>query len=352
LAGLLLAGRLSAQAPLSVWLDRFEYASIPIVAPEYGTLLWHEYNVGGTAGYGTQSTSTQTAFEGSRSLKVNVTSGNLYLMFDTHDGYRWQNMREFINGWTNDYYTRMRIWIKVPPAIQAWGSGDSNMNIGTYLRSSTVCCNAEDGGGHRYHGYDINYAQGNWEQLIIDPHPDHSRGANGDQEEGVVMYPTGEAKYNYFDALTWFYIDFQDDLPAPADFFVDGVELYRETRDENIDQVYSLHGVYIPQTNTVRVGWKRRKDQETIRHEVRYSFTDIFSTGWSAATPGGMVSAQAGGGYNGMGWSSSSISTSGRSTLYVGIKPENSAKFRQIAIPLTTGGLTSPAAPSNIRIIR
>ena len=273
-------------------------------------------------------------------------------MFDTHDGGRWKNMREFISGWTLDHYTRMRVWIKVPPAIGAWSRGDSSMNIGTYLRKSTVCCNAEEGGGHKYHGFNIGYAEGNWEQLIIDPHPDHTRGANGDLEEGTQMYPTGEAKYNYFDALTWFYIDFQGDLPAPADFFVDGFELYRETRDENIDQVYSLHGVYIPQSNTVRVAWKRRKDQETIRHEVRYSFSDIFATGWSGATPAGMVSALGGGGYNGMGWSSSSIATSGRSMLYVGIKPENSTKFRQIAIPLGGSATTPPAPPSNVRIIR
>jgi hypothetical protein len=133
---------------------------------------------------------------------------------------------------------------------------------------------------------------------------------------------------------------------------MDGFELYQETNPENIDQVRSIHAVYVPNTNEVRVGWGRRKDQETVKHDVRYAFSDIYSTGWAAATPapGRTIIPPDTGGYNGMSWSTTSLNLSGKTTLYVAIKPQNSSQFRQIAIPLTSGTQNSLSPPQNLRI--
>jgi hypothetical protein len=261
------------------------------------------------------------------------------------------------SGWVLNRINRMRIWIKLPANLHEEGDGSHNFELGTYARCST--CGGydyESGGGHFYHFYDLG-TTGAWEQLIVDMHPNHVRSLDGNTEWGEQLHPTGESGYNYFDLLTRFYFDFPyatgSGFPVPADFYIDGVEFYEETRPENVAQVYSLHAAYIQSTNTLKVGWMHSK-QETTKHEVRYAFSDIHTLGWANATaaPNGVVTPQNTGGYNAMYWSSNAVTLSGRSMVYVAIKPQNSNSIRQIAIPITGGSGSSavPTAPSNLRI--
>jgi hypothetical protein len=153
--------------------------------------------------------------------------------------------------------------------------------------------------------------------------------------------------------LTRFYLHFPYGAQAGT-YQLDGFELYQDTNPHNVDQVRSLHAVYVPGSNEVRVGWARRKDQPNVSHEVRYAFTDIFALGWAGATaaPNGTVSPQGDGGYNTMFWSTTSLNLAGRSTLYVAIKPQNSSLFSQIAIPLGAGSGSGFPAPGNLRVIK
>src|SRR5262249_868280 len=148
----------------------------------------------------------------------------------------------------------------------------------------------------------------------------HQRSHQGFEEytDGVwtdgasVSHPsTLTPDYTYFDLLAGFYLDFPyltgaQGWPAPVDFYLDGFELYEETNPENTDQVASLHAAYVPSSNTIQVGWQRNKLDDVTPHEVRYSFTDVFVSGWDAATPApnGVVTPRAGSGpYASMEWS-------------------------------------------------
>jgi hypothetical protein len=271
-------------------------------------------------------------------------------------GNGWQLARRFVTNpgsWATNRVNRLRFWIKLPNGVDTWGGGNSSLQFGSYYRCSG-CSGAEDGGGHFYHMFNLG-STGEWHQVIVDTHPNHSRGDDGNREPGDRLHPTGESGFTYFDLMTRFYLDFPSrSWPLGSNFMIDGFEFYEETRPENVNQVFSLNGVYVPSSNKISVGWQRRKD-EMGAHEVRYSFSDVFSVGWNAATPapGGTVSPLGDGGYNGMAWSTTGISTSGRNVIYVAIKPQNSSSFRQIAIPLSGGGGTTslPGRPTNLRII-
>jgi hypothetical protein len=359
--GVLATAELAAQ---SIVLDDFEASAITVVNPAetdpQTRLLWNQYEGDFTAGPDPAVESISSAFAkaGTRSLKVTVTGGNLYLQFyPIKNNCCWGNAREFAKGtWQYDTFNRLRFWIRMPSQVRQASAGQYNLSLGTFIRRRNGdAASAEDGGGHYYHHFNLGYAEGEWQQVIVDTHPNAIRGGNGNTELGDRAYVTGESGYNYFDGLTRFYLDLQGSMSGspPADFYVDGFEFYRESRPENIAQIYGLTGVYIRSSNTVRVGWQRNKNENDVRHEVRYAFQDIFQLGWAAATPapGGTVAPPGYQGYNGMDWSTTQINVSGRSTLYIAIKPQNSSSFRQIAIPVDGAvASTSPNAPSDLRV--
>jgi hypothetical protein len=356
-------------------LDNFESGALRVMQPSQSNpvyrYLWNQYPSDFTEGPdpGEASITTEERHDGSHSLKVTVqhantgAGGNVYLQFYPHDGTFWHWMREYTqarSNWTFDTYNRLRFWVKVPRGMQKAGPGRANLDVGTYLRRSNGSrTNAEDGGSHWYHEFNIPYT-GQWHQVIVDTHPDHQRGANGGTEHGDQEYVTGERGYNYFDALTRFYISGRGGLAAgsyPARFYFDGFELYRETGAENIAQIYSLNGVYVPSTNEIYVGWQRDKNDNAVKHEVRYAFQSIHDIGWASATPApdNIVSPPGWQGYNGMEYSTKKLNVSGRKVVYIAIKPQNSNRFRQIAIPLSgTGSVPPPSnlkAPRNLRVV-
>lgn len=352
---------LRSAVPVSYELDRFEASGIRIVQPntsDQNKYLWNLYG-----GYATGPTdlSTVERFDGARSLHSRYDTGSdwqfqFYTYTEGLAGFSngWQFMRRFVTdpaSWQTGRVNRMRFWIKLPPGPVLSTYGNHNFQFGTYIRCST-CGGAEDGGGHFYHHYDLT-TTGQWEQIIVDTHPNHSRGDDGNAERGDRLHPTQEPGYTYFDLLTRFYLDFPyTSFSQPAHFYMDGFEVFEEQRPENTDQVYSVHSVYVPATNKVAIGWMRRKDEDQVRHDVRYAFSDVFSIGWASATPapGGTITAPGSGGYNGMSWSTTALNLAGRTVLYVAIKPQNSALFRQIAIPLSSASGTPPSAPVNLRI--
>jgi len=334
--------------------------------------LWQDVCPPGACSQASIAVTTEDSHDGGASLKYELTdalAGNAphgssaYLRFrpETDIDYGRHNASEYITSgnWKFDTYNRMRFWVKVPPAFAkefkaGWGRG--NMNVGTYIRSShgrLRNSGAEEsgiGGGHDYHGFNIPYT-GAWHQIILDMHPSHSRGGPGWVEWGNTPYPTGENGFNYFDALTLFYVDFIGLAGGyhalskyPAEFYFDDFEFYKDTNPENVDQVYSLNGVYVPADNRIYVGWSHPKYDEKTKYEVRYAFEDIYSlpNKWNGAAPApkGTVS-PAGGAYNLMEYITRDIKVTGHDTIYIAIKPGNSALFREIALPV------SPHSPAH-----
>ena len=348
--------RFSSAEPLL--LDSFEYTDIPEVRP--GNLLWNQYENDPTDGPdpGSESITSEEAFSGNKSLKITIDGGNSYTQFYPKvEDLVWSNTRNFVKGgaWEFNKYNRLRFWVKLPPGIKYLGDGRTNAHFGTYIRAKDGdLASAESGGNHYYHYFDLEYT-GEWHQIIIDTHPSHIRGGSGGIEGGDKEYPTGEPGYNYFDGLTRFYFDLEGSLPNyPSYIYFDNFEFYQETNLENFDQIYSLHGVFVPDNNQVIVGWKRNKDENKVKHEVRYAFEDIFSIGWNnaLAAPDGMISPPGWQGYNGMYWSTSDINMEGKKNIFIAIKPQNSDLFRQIVIPIVSQDYSLPLPPNLFEAVK
>lgn len=340
-------------------LDSFESDQVRVVQPnttDASKYLWNLYT---GAGSGPTATTNSTARDGARSLKSTFTGGHnwqfqFYSYTEGLPGFSngWKYLRQLTpspQSWPMGKINRMRFWIKMPNGLSLSPTGNHNFEFGTYIRSIATAENvAESDNHHHYHFFDFK-STGEWEQVIVDTHPDHIRGAVGDTEWPDQIYPYADGN-TYFDLMTRFYLDFPYATPAPpVDFYMDGFELYSDSRAENVAQVRSIHSVYIPRTNELAIGWGRAKNEDSVKHEVRYSFSDIYATGWNAATvpPNGTITPTGNGGYNTMSWSSTSLPLSGKSKVFVAIKPQNSSLFRQIEVPIAAP--SALAKPQNLR---
>jgi len=316
--------------------------------------LWSQYAEGGDRP-GLARLTSDYSYNGNQSISVTITpgaKGDFYLQFRPTVGSVKTYAREMKPEieWKLDYFDRIKFWVLLPSTLPKAPLGQKNAQFATYTRSLATPTNTyESENGHWYHHYNL-FPTGQWHQIIVDLHPNAQRGVAGRLELGNLPYPTGDAGYNYFDVITRFYMTVyykaSEGLPFPATMYADYMEFYKELSPENIDQVYSLHGVYVPSDNKVVVGWMRHKEENKVRHEVRYAFQSIHEIGWSQATqaPDGMVKPEGWDGYNGMEWSTSQIDLKGRSHIYIGIKPENATLFRQIEVPIrnVSGELQEP----------
>jgi hypothetical protein len=305
--------------------------------------------------------------DGASSLKASHGSGSeiqvhLYTYTEGLSGWTngWKYLRNFANNpgmspsggspaWPLNRINRLRFWVKLPPGYN-YDFPANNVEFGTYIRRPSVDESvAESDNQHYYHYLDLR-SHGQWEQVIIDTHPDHQRGDAGSTETKDNPQ-IAVAGYNYFDQMTRFYFHIFNNA-VPGDILFDGFEFYEEKNVENTAQVRSVHAVYIPSGNTIEVGWRRPKNENGINHEVRYSFSSIHDIGWANASvpANGTVLDQGDNGYNGMRWSSSAINVSGHSVIYIAIKPTNSSTFRQIAIPTTAATLLTPKAPPTFSV--
>jgi hypothetical protein len=297
---------------------------------------------------------------GASALKVTLNSGNeLYIQWNPWDGVSREFARTYVanpGGWTFNTYNRFKMWFWVPTnATPERRDGRQNFYLGTYVKRVTNYArnSDEEGGGHFYHPF--NVVRGQWNLCVFNAHPGHERGQNGGVDSGTVLYPTSgdpARTYNYFDALTRFYIQENERIANfPRSYWLDEMSFYQETRAENDDQVYSICAAANPSSNSLFLSWNRPKSENSVKHEVRYSFTDIHSIGWAAATPApnGTVTPPGWEGYNGMVYETSGINMNGGSTLYLAIKPQNSNTFSQIAVPLTSSGTpTTPTPPATV----
>ena len=296
----------------------------------------------GEGGLFTTEIDPSDAFRG-RSLRLRLTEGAFYAQFNPYDREGNRGFaREYTRtpaGWKFNTYNRMRLWIKLPEGATPHRlDGRSNLNVGTYVKrvAGADPRSDESGGNHYYHNINVP-ALGAWTQVVLNMHPDHRRGNDGNIDLGELPHPTGEQGFNYFDTLTRFYI--QDEAaPAkhPADYRLDEIEFYQETAQENDEQVYSLTETYLPTSNRLIISWRRNKKEGKVRHEIRYAFQDLHHIGWSAAVsaPGGLITPPGTGGYNGMVYDTTLLPLQGQKLLYLGIKPEGSQLFSQIAVPL------------------
>lgn len=290
-----------------------------------------------------------------------ATAGSInmfYAQFNPYDGVGREFARTYADDpttWRFNTYNRWSYWIKPPAELDRpyATDGQGNANIGAYAKTVTNAnyYSDEDGGGHFY--YNQNWPlTGTWVQCTMNFYPDHWRGNSGGDEPGSAERITGESNYNLFDALTRFY--FQANNPPaslPADYRIDEIKFYREVNAEPEQQVRDVCSTYLPSANRVIVTWMRNKNENDVKHEVRYAFSDIHTLGWSNATPApdGVVTPPGYQGYNGMFYDTGSINVAGRSVLYLAIKPQNTNLFAQVAVPLSAASRLP--APMNLRVV-
>ncbi|MDB5047947.1 MAG: hypothetical protein JWO30_1018 [Fibrobacteres bacterium] len=269
-----------------------------------------------------------------------VTKGTLYAEFNAHnaDGTR-GFAREYVptpSAWKFNTYNRLSFWMKNPVngAVMA-KDGTGSMEFGTYTKQVQ---NADDhsdeaGGGHWYHIFNLPNTN-TWTRIIINTHPHHFRGNNGGTEEGNQPHPTDEPNYNYFDALTRFYINetHTGATAASIKYEFDNFEFFQEPYPENDEQIYSIAATYVAAEDKIVMTWSRDKDENTVKQEIRYSTKNIHEIGWAAATPApnGIITPPGWQGYNGMVYTVTGLKPTG--TIYIAIKPQNSELFSQVAL--------------------
>ena len=279
--------------------------------------------------------------DGTRGLRAAFSSDSSSLHFhpSLRSPEKWFPLHNYLTPsgvWTPNTYDRLRFWIRIPSGLASVNPGGKNLEVGVYIRRSDGdSSTSTDGGGLFHHQFNIP-ATGEWHQVILDTHPGQESGTDGDVDPGDHLHPTGEPGYNYFDLATGFYLRFSGLASGPAEVRVDGFEVFHAGAGEDAARVYGLHGVYVPASKGILVGWRRHKD-ETGAHEVKYAFRSVLETGWGAAlsAPGGTIEPLSTGGYNGMEWSSTAIDVTGRTHIFVAIRPVGGQGFREIEIPLS-----------------
>jgi hypothetical protein len=326
---------------------------------------------GGEGGVFTSTIDAADKVAGAASLKLNLTSGLLYAQFNPYDG----SGREFAHtyadnpsAWQRNTYNRWSFWIKTPVDRNNpyQTDGTQNANVGTYHKTlaNPNYYSDEDGGGHLY--YNQNWPlTGTWVNCTLNFYVDHWRGDSGGDEPSSAERVTGESNYNLFDTLTRFYFQ-ANEAPTsghPAIYHFDDITFYRQTNPEPGQQVRDVCSTFVPEANRVIVTWMRNKNENSVSHEVRYAFADIHKNGWASATPapGGTITPPGYQGYNGMYYDTTALPLSGKSAVFLAIKPTaNNPQnlFAQVVIPLADNGGSSPPAlsppqpPRNLRVIQ
>ena len=347
--GLVLAVTMFGLAGLALWLDAptdrvvlvgFDGASLPV--NKAGNPYPRFYGIGGPEDGGDVQASidTEQAIAGG-CLRMQLVNGRLKIHFEPdalkHRTFAHEQAAD-AGRWRCNTFNRLRFWIRTPMvSLPHRTNGDSNMNVGAYVRRvrDANVMTLEEGGSGFSHRINVP-ALGHWTQVVLNAHPHTGRDVTGDP--GFVPHPTGEPAFNYFDALTRLYIEVMGS-PAkyPADYYLDEVAFVRESNPENDEQVYSITATHLSSENRVIVTWSRRTDEDAVRHEVRYAFRSIHEIGWEKAesAPGGLIVPPGKQTRNGMVYDTAALPLAGRKLLFIAIKPENSKRFSQVAVPLT-----------------
>ncbi len=357
----------------SIMLENYNQTSVPVNKEGTPYPTWSD-GTGGEGGVFTGSIDSTDGISGSsfKAVLVNTpgTGNALYAQFNPYNGVGREFTRTYAAcgwpaacgdpaQWQFNTYNRLRIWLKQPLAGGAnhKTDGTTNANVGLYVKCIALpgCPDptTDEGpvGHHFYHNLNLPNL-GTWIQIILNTHPDHERADPGGYENPNMLHPNGEANYNYWDSLTRFYIQTnQPTTVLPATYYMDEIGFYREPYPENEDQIRNISATYASSSNRVVITWFRNKNEDNVNHEVRYAFSNIHVIGWDAATPApnGTIVPPGSAGYNGMYYDTTAIPTSGQSTLYLAIKPQNSTLFAQVAIPLATS-TQIPAAPSSLTV--
>ncbi|HLP41561.1 MAG TPA: hypothetical protein VK465_08655, partial [Fibrobacteria bacterium] len=284
------------------------------------------------------------------SLRIDQDSLQLYLQFNSHNANGTRGFtREYVSnpaGWQFNTYNRLEFWVWVPlnaPPHRTTGS-QAAYNIGTYVKRVENADNSSDetGGNHYYHFLNLP-ALGHWSKVSMNTHPSHQRGGAGSTEWGNMPHPTGEATFNYFDAMTRLYFNgvAGQNPPYPQTYRLDEM-VFKKTADTLADEyVYSISATYVPASDRLVLSWCKRKDNQN-NHQVRWSRSPI--TSWEALTPWATAKPRSSGGYNGMLLDTTGMGWAVGDTVYIAIKQDGTTAYATLTLPILDAN-GSPGLP-------
>jgi hypothetical protein len=280
------------------------------------------------------------AVEGA-SLRMRIDTGIMQAQFNAHNANGTRGFaHEYAEGspWVWDTYNRMELWIKAPRNGPPITPGRHQYQIGTYVKTfNPPVPYADEENNHWYHHVAVP-PNGHWTKVVLNAHPHHFRGGNGNIEWGVRTYTQGEAGRNYFDGLTrWYIHEVTTPASAPRTFHLDRARFWREDHAaaQAADSLlYSLTASYGDGRLTFTAS--ALKSAAPAWHEVRWARQDIRAIGgWDAATPAPAGRVRPGDrGYNGMVYQTDSLRLAPGDTVWLAIKPEGSPLYAQMSLPI------------------
>lgn len=147
-----------------------------------------------------------------------------------------------------------------------------------------------DVGGHWYHVY--NLQGGGWIHVLVDGHPQHN---NAFSSAALYPYPSSSVRdmgYDYFSTMYRWYISvvnpYGHTAMAPYSFWVDEIEFFSDTEQQNNETINSPAVGYYPERGVFEIGFQDKyanNQYSYSTYEVRYSFTQITNKNWQQATP-------------------------------------------------------------------
>jgi hypothetical protein len=260
------------------------------------------------------------------------------LWFRNNDGSLWRFIRYCIESGTFSHTTtnRIRLHVKAPPGhVNDPSGGWAPIQIGTYLHEGSATndglSGSDDNNWHFYHFANIP-GDGLWWQVIIDTYPDHQRGSSGSTEHGNKEF-VDTGSFNYFSMMNAFYWDYLQEVPyGDASQFASCTMFSETVADSVMRQIRTLAGTFDPATNTVKLGWNRRKDQPGHQYTIRWAHAPFVT--FSGGTLVGTISAPNTADYNTVYTTFTNGALAGHQWVWVAIQPAGSSSFRQIAIDM------------------
>lgn len=297
-----------------------------------GHNLWDVYTSEGANA--TTSFSTSAKRFGSKGLLYHGTGGTgVYMHFFSNDGSTWAFMHEKVlsGTWTQNKYNRKSFWVYHPSGFNPPSDNSHMIEYGNYTRKKLGdAATQNDGGNHFYHYF--NPRAGVWTKVIVDPHPQHSVGG-GTSDPGVQTSPTSDGTgWNYFDSETrWYWNAPYNNLTG--DIYFDDVELYFESRTEDITSIASLEASYNGSTDLLHVGFARSTTEDPTFNAVYSTSGSILDNGWGSGTTFGSVGPDGNGDYVNK-KIEATIDLGAATEVWIGVRKGSGPTMREIKLEL------------------
>ena len=214
-------------------------------------------------------------------------------------------------------FNRMRFTFRCDRAIPFEPSGSGNIQVGTYIKTSTS--DPANQGAHYYHLVDATIPANRWVWVDLNNQVQHQVGGNPNTNWPLIT--------NYYDKLTRFYFDSQDDGWTGTRCEFQPLVFFKTTGEPDT-LVSNLSRTY--DGTRYQVSWSAPKNQVRV-YEVRYRTSSMKTDGFTSGTDGGTVDATASA-YTNIQWSSPAMAQPAGG-LYVAVRPQGTTTFAETFVP-------------------